>query len=77
MPQALDCQRRLNSDPLTRLDRRGQIDSKIHRTRSAGRLAKVTNARVLTTVASPEKAERTRELGADVAINYREQDFVA
>jgi len=44
---------------------------------AAIQLAKVTNARVLTTVGSREKAERTRELGADVAINYREQDFVA
>jgi NADPH:quinone reductase-like Zn-dependent oxidoreductase len=32
---------------------------------------------VLTTVGSREKAERTRELGADIAVNYREQDFVA
>jgi NADPH:quinone reductase-like Zn-dependent oxidoreductase len=44
---------------------------------AAIQLAKVTHARVLTTVGSREKAERTRELGADVAINYREQDFVA
>lgn len=44
---------------------------------AAIQLAKVVNARVLTTVGSREKAERTRGLGADVAINYREQDFVA
>lgn len=44
---------------------------------AAIQLAKATNARVLTTVGSREKAERTRELGADVAINYRDQDFVA
>jgi NADPH2:quinone reductase len=44
---------------------------------AAIQLAKVAGARVLTTVGSPEKAERTRALGADVAINYREQDFVA
>jgi NADPH:quinone reductase-like Zn-dependent oxidoreductase len=43
---------------------------------AAIQLAKVTHARVLTTVGSREKAERTRELGADVTINYREQDFV-
>src|SRR5262249_20274291 len=44
---------------------------------AAIQLAKVAGARVLTTVGSPEKAERTPALGADVAINYREQDFVA
>ncbi|MBI3304373.1 MAG: zinc-binding dehydrogenase, partial [Deltaproteobacteria bacterium] len=32
--------------------------------------------KVITTVGSQEKAARTRELGADVALNYREQDFV-
>ena len=32
---------------------------------------------MLTTVGSREKAERTHALGADVTINYREQDFVA
>ena len=37
----------------------------------------MAGARVLTTVGSWEKAERTRTLGADLAINYREQDFVA
>jgi NADPH:quinone reductase-like Zn-dependent oxidoreductase len=44
---------------------------------AAIQLAKFAGARVFTTVGSPEKAERTRALGADVAINYREQDFVA
>jgi len=44
---------------------------------AAIQLAKVAGARVITTVGSKEKAERTRELGADVALNYREQDFVA
>jgi NADPH:quinone reductase len=44
---------------------------------AAIQLAKLAGARVLTTVGSPEKAERTRALGADVAINYRDQDFVA
>ena len=44
---------------------------------AAIQLAKVAGARVLTTVGSREKAERTRTLGADSAINYREQDFVA
>jgi NADPH:quinone reductase-like Zn-dependent oxidoreductase len=44
---------------------------------AAIQLAKLAGARVLTTVGSKEKAERTRALGADLAINYREQDFVA
>lgn len=42
---------------------------------AAIQLAKLAGARVLTTVGSAEKAARTRELGADVAINYKEQDF--
>lgn len=44
---------------------------------AAIQLAKMAGARVITTVGSQEKAERTRTLGADVAVNYREQDFVA
>ncbi|WP_030170317.1 NAD(P)H-quinone oxidoreductase [Spirillospora albida] len=40
-------------------------------------LAKAWGARVVCTVGSAEKAARCRELGADVAINYREEDFVA
>ena len=44
---------------------------------AAIQLAKLAGARVLTTVGSSDKAERTRALGADVAINYREQDFAA
>ena len=39
-------------------------------------LAKAYGARVLTTCGSPEKAELCRSLGADVTIDYREQDFV-
>ena len=39
-------------------------------------LAHALGARVATTVGSPEKATRCRELGAGLAINYREQDFV-
>lgn len=42
---------------------------------AAIQLAKLAGTRVLTTVGSAEKAARTRELGADVAINYKEQDF--
>ncbi|QZY29274.1 NAD(P)H-quinone oxidoreductase [Nocardioides coralli] len=39
-------------------------------------LASAVGARVLTTAGSPEKLERCAELGADVLINYREDDFV-
>jgi NADPH2:quinone reductase len=44
---------------------------------AAIQLAKVAGARILTTVGSRDKADRTRALGAHVAVNYREQDFVA
>jgi NADPH:quinone reductase len=40
-------------------------------------LAKCHGARVIVTVGSEEKAEACRKLGADVAINYNTQDFVA
>ncbi|MYQ48840.1 zinc-binding dehydrogenase [Streptomyces sp. SID4985] len=40
-------------------------------------IAKALGARVVTTVGSPEKAERARELGADVTIDHRTEDFVA
>lgn len=40
-------------------------------------LAKVAGAKVITTVGSKEKADKTLDVGADVAINYKEQDFVA
>jgi len=40
-------------------------------------LAKAMDARVLTTAGSPAKVERCVELGADAAINYRDEDFVA
>jgi NADPH2:quinone reductase len=40
-------------------------------------LAKCHGARVIVTVGSDEKAEACRKLGADVAINYKTQDFVA
>ncbi|MGP3924468.1 NAD(P)H-quinone oxidoreductase [Streptomyces sp. 8N616] len=39
-------------------------------------LAKAVGARVAVTAGSPEKLERCRELGADILIDYREQDFV-
>ncbi len=40
-------------------------------------LAKAVGARVLVTAGSERKLARCAELGADVGINYREQDFVA
>ncbi|MGZ4429940.1 MAG: zinc-binding dehydrogenase, partial [Nocardioidaceae bacterium] len=40
-------------------------------------LAKAVGARVFVTVGSPEKAEAARALGADLAIDYKEEDFVA
>ncbi|KJK56804.1 NAD(P)H-quinone oxidoreductase [Saccharothrix sp. ST-888] len=40
-------------------------------------LAKAVGARVLVTAGSPEKLARCAELGADVGIDYRQQDFVA
>lgn len=43
---------------------------------TAIQLAHEFGARVFTTAGSAEKCERCLELGADVAINYREQDFV-
>lgn len=38
-------------------------------------IAKALGARVVTTVGGPEKAARATELGADVAIDHRTQDF--
>jgi putative PIG3 family NAD(P)H quinone oxidoreductase len=40
-------------------------------------LAKAFGARVACTAGTPEKLARCRALGADVAINYRTEDFVA
>lgn len=40
-------------------------------------LAKAFGARVFTTVGSPDKCKAARTLGADIAIDYRTQDFVA
>lgn len=39
-------------------------------------LAAASGARVFTTAGSTDKLERCRELGAEVAINYRDEDFV-
>lgn len=44
---------------------------------TAIQLAKAFGSRVLTTVGSAQKVEAARKLGADLAINYREEDFVA
>ncbi len=44
---------------------------------TAIQLAKAFGATVYTTVGSKEKAEFCKKMGADAAINYREQDFVA
>jgi NADPH:quinone reductase len=40
-------------------------------------LAKAFRARVVTTAGSAEKCEACRKLGADVAVNYKSEDFVA
>jgi NADPH2:quinone reductase len=39
-------------------------------------LAKIVGANVCTTASSEEKADFVRSLGADMVINYKEQDFV-
>lgn len=43
---------------------------------TAIQMAHLMGARVYTTAGSPEKCQTCRELGAELAINYREQDFV-
>ncbi|MCX2968058.1 MULTISPECIES: NAD(P)H-quinone oxidoreductase [Streptomyces] len=43
----------------------------------AVQLAKAVGAKVAVTAGSAQKLARCRELGADILINYREQDFVA
>jgi len=42
---------------------------------AAIQIAKLSGARVITTVGSTGKVQRARELGADDVINYQEQDF--
>jgi putative PIG3 family NAD(P)H quinone oxidoreductase len=44
---------------------------------TAIQLAKAFGANVVTTAGSAEKCEACRKLGADVAVNYRTEDFVA
>jgi NADPH:quinone reductase len=43
----------------------------------ATQLAKAFGAKVVVTVGSQDKADACRKLGADLAINYKTQDFVA
>ena len=44
---------------------------------TAIQLAKAFGARVIATAGSPDKCEACRRLGADLAVDYRAQDFVA
>ena len=44
---------------------------------TAIQLAKAKGARVITTAGSDDKCEACRKLGANVAVNYKTQDFVA
>ena len=44
---------------------------------TAIQLAKAMGARVIATAGSPEKCAACRELGVDVAVNYKTEDFVA
>ena len=44
---------------------------------AAIQLAKAFGAHVITTAGSPEKCDACRKLGADVAVNYKTEDFVA
>jgi putative PIG3 family NAD(P)H quinone oxidoreductase len=44
---------------------------------TAIQLAKAFGARVIATAGSTEKCEACRRLGADVAVNYKSEDFVA
>jgi len=44
---------------------------------TAIQLAAAFGARVITTAGTPEKCEACRKLGADVAIDYKTEDFVA
>ncbi len=44
---------------------------------TAIQLAKAFGARVITTAGTAEKCEACRQLGADVAVNYKSEDFVA
>ena len=43
---------------------------------AAIQIAKMVGARVITTAGSPEKVQKGIELGADVGIDYKQQDFL-
>jgi NADPH2:quinone reductase len=44
---------------------------------AAIQLAKANRARVIVTAGTPDKCQACRALGADVAVNYKDEDFVA
>src|SRR5207244_7889133 len=44
---------------------------------AAIQLAKLAGARVITTAGTAEKCVACQKLGADVAVNYKSEDFVA
>jgi NADPH2:quinone reductase len=44
---------------------------------AAIQLAKASGARVIVTAGTPDKCRACRTLGADVAVNYKDEDFVA
>ncbi|MEA2903229.1 MAG: hypothetical protein QOI12_616 [Alphaproteobacteria bacterium] len=44
---------------------------------TAIQLAREAGARVITTAGSPEKCDACRKLGAEIAVNYKTEDFVA
>ena len=44
---------------------------------AAIQLAKIFGARIVTTAGSAEKCDACRKLGADIAVNYKSEDFVA
>jgi NADPH:quinone reductase len=44
---------------------------------AAIQLAKAMGARVITTAGTADKCQACRQLGADVAVNYKDEDFVA
>jgi NADPH2:quinone reductase len=44
---------------------------------AAIQLAKARGARVIVTAGTPDKCQACRQLGADLAVNYKDEDFVA
>lgn len=43
---------------------------------AAIQIGKALGAKVIATAGSPEKLEKCKEIGADIVVNYREEDFV-